>query len=111
MAVVIPDLSASMKQQQAFLLDQNRKDLTLEVSWAGTPAGIIGLEVSNSSPDGLFASPGLWIPYSGITMPSQPSGSAGSFGLELIDFVWRWFRFSWTFTSGAGALSAVPNQK
>lgn len=110
MSIVIGDLSISSKQSPAFLLDLNRKTKTVEVSWTGTPVGILTLEVSNSSPDGLVTSSGLWIPYSGITVPKQPAGSADNMGLELLDFGWRWFRFSWAFTSGAGVLSAVLNQ-
>lgn len=108
--IAIGDLSFTQKQQTAIAVDKNKKLVTLETSWTGTPTGSLSLEVSNSSPDGLFTSPGLWIPYSKVTISPQPSGAAGNIGIELIDFGWRWVRYSWTFTSGAGILFCVPYQ-
>lgn len=99
--ILIPDASTTQKSR-AILLDTNRKTKNARLSWTGTLAGVVGLEVSEDTTDGVN---GNWDLYSGITLPAQPAGSAGGFGIELIDFGWRGLRLSWTFTSGAGAIT------
>jgi hypothetical protein len=107
MRTAIADLSAS-KKSTGYQLDINKKILTLVAAWTSNPVGVLGLEVSNDSTNGTD---GSWVGYTGVTMPKQPAGTADSMGVELIDFGWAWYRWSWTFTSGGGILSDAPNQK
>lgn len=97
----IADASSS-KKSVGVLLDTNRKTKNARLSWTGTLVGVNGLEVSEDTTDGVN---GNWDLYSGISLPSQPAGAPGGFGIELIDFGWRGIRLSWTFTSGAGAIT------
>lgn len=101
MARILIPVAVATTKSRGLLLDTNRKTKNGRIAWTGTLVGTIGLEVSEDTTDG---SNGNWDAYA-ISLPAQPAGSAGGFGIELIDFGWRGLRLSWTFTSGTGDIT------
>jgi hypothetical protein len=84
------------------------KNFSATVVWTGTnsPVGTIKIQVSNASTNGSDGAD--WIDYTGITLGTQPAGSAGSFGVEIVDVGYQYVRFVYTASSGGtGAFLTV----
>lgn len=73
----------------------------LEVSWTGTPTGTLTYICSNSGKN-----------FFPITLTTtQPSGSAGGFGVNLNQLPYKYFMVQYTNASGSGVLSITGQSK
>lgn len=84
------------------ILDVSRMDNNgLEISWTGTPTGVISYQASIS---GSF--------FFSITLTtSQPAGSASGFGVNLNQYPYKYLLIQYTNVSGSGVLSSWIQEK
>lgn len=75
----------------------------LEVTWSGTPVGVIEVFVSNSGRSfyALTFNPSL----------SQPAGTASGYAINLNQLPFKFMMLKYTNTSGVGLLNVYGQQK
>lgn len=73
----------------------------IEVAWTGTPTGTLTVTGSTSGIN--------WFDLTFSPSLTQPAGSAGSYGLDLNQYPWKYVMFKYVNASGTGTIS-VYNQ-
>lgn len=78
-------------------------NIGLEITWTGTPTGVIQVMVSESGNNfyALTFSPSL----------AQPSGSAGGFVIDLNQLPFKYYMVQYANASGSGTLTTWAGQK
>lgn len=81
----------------------NRDNIGLEAIWSGNPTGTFSFLISNryhpqTNPSVAFTTLTLASP------PANPSGSSGSWFLDINQLPARWFKVRYTNASGTGTL-------
>lgn len=86
------------------IVDASKMDnIGLEVSWTGTPTGAMVFLVSNSG--AVFSN------LTFATAPTNPSGSASFYNLNLNQFPYKYLYIKYTNVSGSGVLSITGQLK
>jgi hypothetical protein len=84
------------------IVDVSRVDnLGLEIFWTGTPTGTISYWASDSGINFFTVS----------LTTSQPSGSAGGFGVNLNQWPYKYLQLQYTNSSGSGIINAYMQIK
>lgn len=81
----------------------NTDNQGLDISWTGTPTGTIQVLCSEG---GIFFFPLTFNP-----VLTQPSGSAGGYGIDLNQVPWRYLMIQYTNSSGSGNLTIYLGSK
>lgn len=89
---------------------QNFDNLGLEISWTGTPTGLLTINGAvNNGPAGNLYSPSNPIPANNsLTFNpalTQPTGSSGGYLIDLNQFPWPWLQVQYVNSSGTGTLN------
>lgn len=95
---------AATDQIWSNIIDVSRMDnIGLGVSWTGTPTGTFAVQGSN---DGA-----IFFDLTFDPALTQPAGSAGSYGIDLNQFPWKYLLLTYTNASGTGSLLTTMQVK
>lgn len=84
----------------------------LEITWSGTPTGVISILGSVSA--SINAVPAPAVNYYALTFNpvlTQPAGSAGGYLINLNQFPFPYMQFQYVNTSGTGVLNVFLSEK
>ena len=89
------------------------ENVGIQYVWTGTPTCTIGVQVSNQTIPGSNPPAPVANSFTPLTLTglSNPSGSAGSFWLDINHTGAEWIEATYTSCSGSGTLSAYLSAK
>lgn len=88
---------------------QFQDNIGLEISWSGSPSGVITIEGSNSHNPPEDS--GTFYPLTFDPELAQPDGASGGYLVSLNQFPFSYYRVSYEALSGTGNLTVYATSK